>query len=131
MSPENPISRRDLVTHLGAGIAGAAITSAIPNAQAQTANANTTAPFVDLTSKYPKPPYPGQSQPWPGLAGKMNPRPDHGETSYKGSGRLMGRKALITGGDSVWDALLLLLMRGKVLMLSSAISPARSRMLAR
>ncbi|UFH57403.1 SDR family oxidoreductase [Spirosoma sp. KNUC1025] len=39
-------------------------------------------------------------QPWPGLASKMIPRPDHGETSYKGSGRLQGRKALITGGDS-------------------------------
>jgi hypothetical protein len=35
--------------------------------------------------KYPKPPYPKQSQPWPGLASKMNPRPDHGETSYRGS----------------------------------------------
>jgi hypothetical protein len=34
------------------------------------------------------------------LAGKMSPKPDHGETSYEGSGRLMGRKALITGGDS-------------------------------
>jgi NAD(P)-dependent dehydrogenase (short-subunit alcohol dehydrogenase family) len=50
--------------------------------------------------KYIKPPFPAQSQPWPGLAGKMQPRPDHGETSYKGSGRLTGRKALITGGDS-------------------------------
>ena len=50
--------------------------------------------------KYPKPPYKKQSQPWPGLASKMDPRPDHGETSYKGSGRLTGRKALITGGDS-------------------------------
>jgi NAD(P)-dependent dehydrogenase (short-subunit alcohol dehydrogenase family) len=50
--------------------------------------------------KYPKPPFKGQSQPWPGLAGKMHPRPDHGETSYRGSGRLAGRKALITGGDS-------------------------------
>jgi NADP-dependent 3-hydroxy acid dehydrogenase YdfG len=100
MSSDNPISRRDLVTHLGAGIVGAAITAAVPNAQAQTAVGNTAAPFVDPTSKYPKPPYPGQSQPWPGLASKMNPRADHGETSYKGSGRLMGRKALITGGDS-------------------------------
>ena len=100
MSSDNPISRRDLVTHLGAGIAGAAITVAVPNAQAQTAAGNTAAPFVDPTTKYPKPPYPGQSQPWPGLASKMNPRPDHGETSYKGLGRLMGRKALITGGDS-------------------------------
>ncbi|MHC2621457.1 NAD(P)-dependent dehydrogenase (short-subunit alcohol dehydrogenase family) [Bradyrhizobium huanghuaihaiense] len=51
-------------------------------------------------SRYPKPPFKKQSQPWPGLAGKMEPRPDHGETSYKGSGRLAGRKALITGGDS-------------------------------
>src|SRR4030088_2620914 len=50
--------------------------------------------------KYPKPPYPRQSQPWPGLASKMNPRPDHGEQRYRGSGRLAGRKALITGGDS-------------------------------
>src|SRR5450432_4775284 len=50
--------------------------------------------------KYPKPPYKKQSQPWPGLASKMSPRPDHGETSYRGSGRLAGRKALITGGDS-------------------------------
>ena len=45
-------------------------------------------------------PYKKQSQPWPGLASKMDPRPDHGEESYKGSGRLAGRKALITGGDS-------------------------------
>jgi len=50
--------------------------------------------------KYPKPPFEKQSQPFPGLAGKMNPKPDHGETTYKGSGRLAGRKALITGGDS-------------------------------
>ena len=57
-------------------------------------------PLQDPTTKYPKPPYPGQSQPWPGLASKMDPRPDHGEKSYRGSGRLVGRKALITGGDS-------------------------------
>ena len=50
--------------------------------------------------RYPKPPYPKQSQPWPGLASMMDPRPDHGEASYSGSGRLAGRKALITGGDS-------------------------------
>jgi NAD(P)-dependent dehydrogenase (short-subunit alcohol dehydrogenase family) len=56
--------------------------------------------ITDPTTKYPKPPFNGQSQPWPGLVSKMDPRPDHGETSYKGSGRLKGRKALITGGDS-------------------------------
>ena len=56
--------------------------------------------LINPVSRYPKPPFKKQSQPWPGLAGKMEPRPDHGETSYKGSGRLAGRKALITGGDS-------------------------------
>ena len=49
---------------------------------------------------YPKPPYPSQKQPMPGSTAKMDPRPDHGETSYKGSGRLKGLKAVITGGDS-------------------------------
>ena len=96
---KNSMSRRDLATHLAASFAGAALTAALPSAQAQSAS-STSAPFVDPTTKYPKPPYPGQSQTWPGLASKMNPRPDHGETSYKGSGRLTGRKALITGGDS-------------------------------
>ena len=57
-------------------------------------------PLTDPTAKYPRPPFEKQSQPFPGLAGKMNPRPDHGEKSYKGSSRLQGRKALITGGDS-------------------------------
>jgi NAD(P)-dependent dehydrogenase (short-subunit alcohol dehydrogenase family) len=51
-------------------------------------------------TKYPKPPFKEQSQPWPGLVSKMEPRPDHGEKMYKGCGRLAGRKALITGGDS-------------------------------
>ncbi len=54
----------------------------------------------DPTKAYPRPPYKKQSQPWPGLASKMEPPPDHGEKSYRGSGRLAGRKALITGGDS-------------------------------
>ncbi|WP_420138436.1 SDR family oxidoreductase [Sphingomonas sp.] len=59
-----------------------------------------TAPLIDPVNKFPKPPFQRQTQPWPGLASKMDPRPDHGEESYRGSGRLMGRKALITGGDS-------------------------------
>lgn len=50
--------------------------------------------------QYPAPPFPRQPQEPPGLARDMNPRPDHGETSYQGSGRLVGRKALVTGGDS-------------------------------
>ena len=48
----------------------------------------------------PKPPYPRQSQPFPGRESEMRPRPDFGEQSYQGSGRLVGKKALITGGDS-------------------------------
>ena len=55
---------------------------------------------ADPRAKYPKPPFVEQHQPWPGLASKMQPPPDHGEKSYRGSGRLKGRKALITGGDS-------------------------------
>ncbi|KAA0690954.1 SDR family NAD(P)-dependent oxidoreductase [Neorhizobium sp. P12A] len=54
----------------------------------------------DPTTKYPKPTFEKQSQPFPGLAGKMNPKPDHGEASYRGYGRLAGLRALITGGDS-------------------------------
>ena len=54
----------------------------------------------DPTRAYPRPPFQVQQQPWPGLASRMEPRPDHGEQSYRGSGRLLGRKALITGGDS-------------------------------
>src|SRR5437016_3582501 len=47
-----------------------------------------------------KPPFPEQSQPMPGATKAMNPRPDHGERSYAGSGKLAGLKALITGADS-------------------------------
>jgi len=54
----------------------------------------------DPRSQYPQPPFPRQPQPVPGLASDMDPKPDHGETSYKGSGKLAGRKALVTGGDS-------------------------------
>ena len=49
---------------------------------------------------YPRPPFPDQHQPMPGKTAAMNPTPDHGEDSYKGSGRLNGKKAVITGGDS-------------------------------
>ena len=53
-----------------------------------------------MPPSYPKPPYPKQQQPMPGETAAMQPRPDHGETSYKGAGRLQGLKAVITGGDS-------------------------------
>ena len=47
-----------------------------------------------------KPPLPEQQQEVPGTTAAMNPKPDHGEESYRGSGRLQGKKAIITGGDS-------------------------------
>jgi NAD(P)-dependent dehydrogenase (short-subunit alcohol dehydrogenase family) len=91
------IGRRGLVGAIGLGV----VTTAVGRAQATgPEQESSSAPFEDPSTKYPKPPYPEQHQPWPGLASKMQPRPDHGETSYQGSGRLKGRKALITGGDS-------------------------------
>ncbi|WP_237476729.1 SDR family oxidoreductase [Lichenibacterium dinghuense] len=54
----------------------------------------------DPRKQYPQPPFPRQPQSAPGLAKAMDPKPDHGETSYKGYGRLVGRKALVTGADS-------------------------------
>jgi NAD(P)-dependent dehydrogenase (short-subunit alcohol dehydrogenase family) len=47
-----------------------------------------------------KPPFPRQKQSMPGSTGSMQPTPDHGETSYRGSGKLLGKKAVITGADS-------------------------------
>jgi NAD(P)-dependent dehydrogenase (short-subunit alcohol dehydrogenase family) len=98
------ISRRRVLGHLATGITAAALSSPM-YAQQSTSSTNTghagAAPHVqDPTTQYPRPPFPPQTQPWPGLAGKMNPRPDHGEKSYRGSGKLAGRKALVTGGDS-------------------------------
>jgi hypothetical protein len=49
---------------------------------------------------FPRPPFPAQQQPIPGATEAMNPRPDHGESSYRGSGRLRDKRILITGGDS-------------------------------
>lgn len=50
--------------------------------------------------KHPQPPQPEQQQDMPGYTEEMNPRPDHGEETYRGSGKLVGRVALITGADS-------------------------------
>jgi NAD(P)-dependent dehydrogenase (short-subunit alcohol dehydrogenase family) len=94
------ISRRQAVEMVGLGIATAAAGSASAQQSRGAGGAAVQAAKDDPRSKYPKPPFTEQTQPWPGLAGRMNPKPDHGETSYRGSGRLTGRKALITGGDS-------------------------------
>ena len=95
LDKENEVSRRRLVGGAGVGLAVAATSKSAFAGAEQSQEA-----LQDPTAKYPMPPFEGQSQPWPGLASKMIPKPDHGETSYKGSGRLAGRKALITGGDS-------------------------------
>jgi len=95
---DNDLQRR--VVMGGAGLAAAAAASSRATA-ATPADASRSAPTLsDPTTAYPKPPFARQSQPWPGLASQMQPPPDHGETSYRGSGRLAGRRALITGGDS-------------------------------
>jgi len=97
MNEQNTINRRRAIRRLGVGLAAVATPRMFAAENKQ--EPMTTEKLQDPTTKYPKPPFKGQSQPWPGLASKMDPRPDHGEKSYKGSGRLAGRKALITGGD--------------------------------
>src|SRR5438067_9813703 len=54
----------------------------------------------DPLERGPKPPQPSQQQQEPGLESEMDPRPDYGEASYRGCGKLTGKAALITGGDS-------------------------------
>ncbi|GBR30394.1 dehydrogenase [Kozakia baliensis NRIC 0488] len=100
---ESPVSnvRRNVLAGAAAGLAG----MVAGNARAQGAAAPLTQPGAapppsDPAKLYPHAPFASQPQPWPGLASRMQPRPDHGETSYKGSGKMAGRKALITGGDS-------------------------------
>jgi NAD(P)-dependent dehydrogenase (short-subunit alcohol dehydrogenase family) len=97
-------TRRQVVGSLGVGMTAASVGSmafaATATAAPGAATVSTAQALRDPAGKYPKPPFRGQSQAWPGLASTMEPRPDHGESSYRGSGRLAGRKALITGGDS-------------------------------
>ena len=92
----NDPSRRSVVGGLGIGVLAA---GGANRASAQT-GPQPMADLVNPVSEFPRPPFPEQKQSWPGLVRDMSPRPDHGEKSYKGSGRLKGRKALITGGDS-------------------------------
>ena len=98
MNEKNTINRRKVIAGLSATIAAAAVSPALAMTGKSAKPAGTA--ISDPTKLYPKPPFKFQPQPWPGLQSKMDPVPDCGETSYKGSGRLMGRKALITGGDS-------------------------------
>ncbi len=102
MTPQNPsdqVSRRNAL-RASAGLVGLPMMMATAQL-AQGAESNReTSKLEDPKGLYPSPPFKKQPQEWPGLASKMDPVPDHGEKSYRGSGRLKGRKALITGGDS-------------------------------
>lgn len=101
MNTTSKIGRREVLGGIGTGLAFMAASPVFGNApHAGAKHADGGPALDDPLSKYPKPPFSPQSQPWPGLCGKMDPIPDHGEKSYRGSGRLKGRKALITGGDS-------------------------------
>ena len=100
-------SRRQFVSGVTAGLAATLTTPAFAQQGAAASSSRADTPGrrgqsskQDPTTQYRRPPFPPQQQDPPGLAGKMDPRPDHGETSYRGSGKLLGRKALVTGGDS-------------------------------
>jgi len=54
----------------------------------------------DPTEQHPQPDSEGEQLPHPGRTGEMRDEPDHGEESYRGTGKLTGRRAVITGGDS-------------------------------
>ncbi|WP_447553582.1 SDR family oxidoreductase [Vreelandella sp. EE22] len=116
MKPINSFdpTRRKVVGGLATGMAAAMATPAFAQSSSNSSSTSTQSRAgsgsnggdgaslqkQDPTSQYPAPPFSEQPQEWPGLAGDMDPRPDHGEESYRGSGRLEGRRALITGGDS-------------------------------
>ncbi|MBW3127769.1 SDR family oxidoreductase [Hymenobacter profundi] len=100
MKKDAQLSRRQVISGLSASLAVAAAGSVLGAEAATRPGEARAVPLPDPTTAYPKPPYKSQKQPWPGLTSQMDPVPDHGEKSYKGSGRLKGRKALITGGDS-------------------------------
>ncbi|RYF84643.1 MAG: SDR family NAD(P)-dependent oxidoreductase, partial [Chitinophagaceae bacterium] len=94
------MSRRKALTGIAVGLTSVVASPVLASDKTDAKNDFSPQGLEDPRTKYPKPPFKEQSQPWPGLASKMDPVPDHGEKTYKGSGRLKGRKALITGGDS-------------------------------
>lgn len=101
---ESALSRRQVVGGIATAVAAtvAATARADQNPHAGSTGGVAAAPRTppNPMTAYPKPPFARQSQQAPGLQSKMTPLPDCGEHSYRGSGRLAGRKALVTGGDS-------------------------------
>ncbi|MDQ1094195.1 NAD(P)-dependent dehydrogenase (short-subunit alcohol dehydrogenase family) [Xanthomonas sacchari] len=102
--PDHSAGRRRALGALGSGLAAGGALAMSAGASAQPTGATGTGaarpPMQNPRTQYPRPPFDTPKQEWPGLASKMVPVPDHGERSYVGSGRLTGRKALVTGGDS-------------------------------
>lgn len=99
---EDATTRRSMMkAAAAAGVAaatgGTAFAQAMPPAAAPGRPAGTP---PDPQTRFTSTPFEEQRQPWPALQRNMHPVPDCGETSYRGSGRLAGRKALVTGGDS-------------------------------
>jgi len=101
MNDNDKLMRRKMVAGIGVGLTAALASPVMSGATSGNGSQKQSAVALeDPKDRYPKPPFKEQKQPWPGLASRMDPVPDHGEKSYKGSGRLSDRKALITGGDS-------------------------------
>lgn len=96
---KHTIGRRSILSG-AAGLGSLSLFSAANATEKAFTQRTNTPSLLDPVSQYPTSPFPQQPQSWPGLQSHMTPRPDCGENSYKGSGRLKGRKALITGGDS-------------------------------
>jgi len=90
------LTRRHVLVGSAVGFAAAASGAAVAQEGAASRPAKR---LQDPRTKYTREPFEEQRQEWPALTSRMEPRPDYGETSYHGSGRLAGRKALITGGD--------------------------------
>ncbi len=118
-SDKNGLSRRDLVTHLGAGIAGATVAAAVPAIAQPLQGENTATPFVDPTTKYPKPPYDTTQQPWPGLASKMMPHPIMVKPATRVQAGWLAAKRSSRGVTPVWAERLRLPTHAKVPMLRS------------
>ncbi len=84
-SDEVSESRRKWVQGTTAGLVASVALPTLAQTGGGAPDAGDTAPR-DPRTLYPHAPFPQQQQPWPGLAGRMTPRPDHGERSYRGSG---------------------------------------------
>ena len=92
MNEKTAISRRTALTGLAVGLTSVVASPVLAAGDAGEPNKlSAIPPLEDPRTKYPQPPFKPQKQPWPGLAKEMDPKPDHGEKSYTGSGRLKGR----------------------------------------